>query len=222
MFFIVVVPNEKDFNGRNSRNKKGTYMPYSTPRNLKPSHVNVIVEAVNKVRSGDTKAVATMKNGKLHSFDDMPSLIHMSDYTSESKEKSLTFDWHRDGTLHRDNGPASITINGQKELMFYWWKNGLRHGQLVTNVPADDGYFTDGVNTFWSYADTVNFVKMLHIPRHQGISMIVDFMPIPVHFPMKWRSEMRKPFSPLRWSYKNGNDWMEAMLEQTKSTKVAA
>ena len=54
------------------------------------------------------------KEGRLHSFNDQPSVI----YSNDAKQ------WNRDGFIHRDNDkPAIIWTDGTKE----WRKNGLLH-----------------------------------------------------------------------------------------------
>jgi len=70
-------------------------------------------------------------NGVLHSIDDMPSV-----------ESSLVKVWHKDGLIHRENGPAVIRSWGCQ----MWYRNGVKYAIMYsqeyndiwrTNHPVD-------------------------------------------------------------------------------------
>lgn len=62
------------------------------------------------VKKFDDKIEIYNDNGKLHSFNDKPSIIFNS---------GVRF-WHKNGKLHRDNGPAKISRYHEiPEIKFY-------------------------------------------------------------------------------------------------------
>ena len=76
----------------------------------------------------------TYLNGKYHSFDDKPShVIH---------EKMIA--WHKNGDLHRENGPAMIipvylyrsrNVGDYKSL--FWYENGI-HMKTAYELPSGE------------------------------------------------------------------------------------
>ena len=67
-----------------------------------------------KYRYSKNGNILTFKNGKLHSYDDKPSLVHQSGLKK----------WHCDGLMHRDGDkPAVIRPDGTKE----WYKHGVKY-----------------------------------------------------------------------------------------------
>ncbi|CVI60989.1 hypothetical protein CFBP4996_15430 [Agrobacterium leguminum] len=200
-------------------------MPYSKPK-LSAKNTREIIKIVKDVQSGKIENYETLnKDGKLHSFDDLPSLIHMSDYTSGENDKSITFDWHKDGTLHRDNGPASITINKQAEIMFYWWRNGIRAGQFVCCLPNTDGFFVphnNTVYTYWTIGNAVSPAMTCYLPAHIGIRMVADLVPIPVQFPKMPKRMFTLPITVQGGTFKNVAEWAEDFLEKSKEQSLKA
>lgn len=53
------------------------------------------------------------KNGKLHSYNDMPAIVFVSG----------RLQWYKDDKLHRDDGPAIIWPDGELE----WYKNDRKY-----------------------------------------------------------------------------------------------
>lgn len=64
----------------------------------------------------------TYFNGMLHSFNDIPSLCY----------KNGTKFWHKNGLLHRENGPALILGNGY----MVWYINGIKIGSPNEYIPS--------------------------------------------------------------------------------------
>lgn len=71
------------------------------------------------------------KDGLIHTDDDHPSICH----STGSKF------WHKNGVLHRDNGPAIMRVSGTRE----WWVNGQLHRK---NKPAVEGH---SVNVYYKH-----------------------------------------------------------------------
>ncbi|WCJ63826.1 hypothetical protein [Agrobacterium tumefaciens] len=200
-------------------------MLYSTPK-FPASKVKEITSIVKDVQSRKIEQYETLnKDGKLHSFDDLPSNIHMSDYTSDGNDKSITFDWHKDGVLHRDVGPASITINKFAEIMFYWWKDGLRYGQFVCNHPNTEGFlvpYNNTVYTYWTIVDCVSPTKICYVPAHIGIRMVADIVPIPVRFPDIPKKIFSLPIVEPHKTFDNVAEWAEDYLVKSKEQSLKA
>jgi len=68
--------------------------------------------------------ISLNENGKLHSFNDEPSII----------TKSGTKYWHDNGIIHRNIGPAIETKEGYK----FFYKNGRCHNENGPSVIFND------------------------------------------------------------------------------------
>ena len=78
-----------------------------------------IIEVFNSIE----KTKEYKKDGKLHSENDFPSVIGIYE---ESNPKKFLYKWHKNGILHRINGPAVI-YKTDKCYSEEWWEEGKLH-----------------------------------------------------------------------------------------------
>lgn len=77
------------------------------------------------------------KDGKLHSYNDLPSFECPDMFQM----------WHLQNQLHRENGPALREINGAS-IIESWYIEGKRHRE---NGPAIE--YADGHKEWWIYGE---------------------------------------------------------------------
>jgi hypothetical protein len=99
--------------------------------------------------------------GKLHSFNDMPAIIHESGAkewcrhgkTHRDNDQPAIIDdgteyWYQHGKIHRDNDqPAVIYSDGTKS----WWQYGQRHRD--NDQPAV--IYSNGIKYWWQYGKNI-------------------------------------------------------------------
>lgn len=119
-------------------------MTYTLPSGFTTNEIRRIRSAIKKLGNGAQSVITTVTNGKLtpittspqsagaslHSYGGVPSNIYYNVLKAPQglpNNTQLIFEWHDNGCLHRDDGPARIS-EGVLGYNFEWFVEGVFTG----------------------------------------------------------------------------------------------